>query len=126
MRRALRRGCVRALHYNDSRRGCVQHRRLPHAWQGMKPFSRMGRPQISASAMVPGPALVTMTLHADIHSAMLLTKPSTSTRIPPGKCLPACRQPDSVWCTADLLSLKPSAASIGLTSHPSKLRTPIT
>ena len=64
---------------------------MPRAWQGMKPLSTMGRPQMSASAMVPGPALVTMTLHADIHSAMLLTKPFTSTRMPPGKCLPAHR-----------------------------------
>ena len=34
---------------------------LPSSWQGTKALSTMGSPQISASLMVPGPALVMMT-----------------------------------------------------------------
>ena len=35
----------------------------------------MGRPRVMASAMVPGPALVTMQSTAPIHSSMFATKP---------------------------------------------------
>ena len=42
-------------------------------------MSRMGRPLIKASAMVPGPALVMMQSEADIHSWMLFTKPCSRT-----------------------------------------------
>lgn len=38
-----------------------------------------GSPQMEASAIVPGPALVTKTSEAFIHSSMLLTKPCTFT-----------------------------------------------
>lgn len=34
---------------------------LPSSWQGTKALSTKGRPQMSASLMVPGPALVMMT-----------------------------------------------------------------
>ncbi len=34
---------------------------LPSSWQGTKALSTMGSPQMSASLMVPGPALVMMT-----------------------------------------------------------------
>lgn len=44
----------------------------------------MGSPQISASAMVPGPALVMTTSEAAIHSWMLSTKPHATTRMPLG------------------------------------------
>lgn len=47
----------------------------------------MGRPQISASAIVPGPAFVMMVSLAVIHSAMFVTKPHTLTFNPPGKLL---------------------------------------
>jgi hypothetical protein len=41
-----------------------------------------GSPQMDASAMVPGPALVTSASDAFIHSSMLSTKPLTWTRTP--------------------------------------------
>mmetsp|Transcript_23950 Transcript_23950/g.65728 ORF Transcript_23950/g.65728 Transcript_23950/m.65728 type:complete len:235 (-) Transcript_23950:655-1359(-) len=44
----------------------------------------MGRPEIRASAIVPGPALVMMQSHAPIHSWILLTKPVALTGMPPG------------------------------------------
>lgn len=42
---------------------------------GRKVLSMMGSPRIIASAIVPGPALVTMQSTAPIHSSMLDTKP---------------------------------------------------
>lgn len=36
-------------------------------WQGTLPLSRMGRPLMRASAMVPGPALVMIVSTAAIH-----------------------------------------------------------
>mmetsp|Transcript_24416 Transcript_24416/g.62069 ORF Transcript_24416/g.62069 Transcript_24416/m.62069 type:complete len:209 (-) Transcript_24416:945-1571(-) len=59
---------------------------LPSSWQGMLPLSRMGRPEMSASAMVPGPALVMMASLAAIHSWMLFTNPVATTLRPPGLC----------------------------------------
>mmetsp|Transcript_21581 Transcript_21581/g.69771 ORF Transcript_21581/g.69771 Transcript_21581/m.69771 type:complete len:267 (-) Transcript_21581:322-1122(-) len=53
---------------------------LPSSWHGMQPLSTTGRPVMSASAMVPGPALVMMASLAPIHSDMLVTKPHTLTR----------------------------------------------
>ena len=39
----------------------VTYGMLPSSWQGTKALSTMGSPQMSASLMVPGPALVMMT-----------------------------------------------------------------
>mmetsp|Transcript_11411 Transcript_11411/g.36448 ORF Transcript_11411/g.36448 Transcript_11411/m.36448 type:complete len:201 (-) Transcript_11411:752-1354(-) len=44
-----------------------------------------GSPRVQASAMVPGPALVTITSAADIHSCTFETKPSTRTSNPSGQ-----------------------------------------
>lgn len=53
-------------------------------WQGTLPLSRMGRPLMSASAMVPGPALVMIVSAAPIHSWTLSTNPTATTWLPPG------------------------------------------
>ena len=53
---------------------------LPSSWHGMAPLSSSGTPRMSASAMVPGPALVMTTSEAPIHSSMLLTKPLATRR----------------------------------------------
>mmetsp|Transcript_13700 Transcript_13700/g.29412 ORF Transcript_13700/g.29412 Transcript_13700/m.29412 type:complete len:237 (+) Transcript_13700:1130-1840(+) len=57
---------------------------LPSSWPGTLPFSRIGSPLMSASAMVPGPALVTMTSQPAIHSCRLSTKPHATTLMPLG------------------------------------------
>mmetsp|Transcript_946 Transcript_946/g.3615 ORF Transcript_946/g.3615 Transcript_946/m.3615 type:complete len:300 (-) Transcript_946:624-1523(-) len=54
---------------------------FPASWHGMKPLSIIGRPQISASAIVPGPAFVIMQSHADMYSDMLFTNPRTHTLV---------------------------------------------
>mmetsp|Transcript_20950 Transcript_20950/g.67698 ORF Transcript_20950/g.67698 Transcript_20950/m.67698 type:complete len:206 (-) Transcript_20950:764-1381(-) len=48
---------------------------LPYSWPGRCELRRQGRPRVAASAMVPGPALVTMQSAAAIHSSMFCTKP---------------------------------------------------
>ena len=45
------------------------------SWPGINPNRSMGSPAMSASEMVPGPALVTSTSTAAIQSGMLRTKP---------------------------------------------------
>lgn len=60
---------------------------LPASWQGTKPLSRMGRPMMRDSTMVPGPALVMMMSQAAIHSSMLSTKPCTLMFMPSGQLL---------------------------------------
>mmetsp|Transcript_43128 Transcript_43128/g.63302 ORF Transcript_43128/g.63302 Transcript_43128/m.63302 type:complete len:230 (+) Transcript_43128:496-1185(+) len=52
---------------------------LPSSWPGRKEESMQGRPEMAASAMVPGPALVMMQSTAPIHSSMFFTKPLTTT-----------------------------------------------
>mmetsp|Transcript_5734 Transcript_5734/g.16932 ORF Transcript_5734/g.16932 Transcript_5734/m.16932 type:complete len:221 (-) Transcript_5734:719-1381(-) len=52
---------------------------LPASWPGRWLDSSVGRPRVAASAIVPGPAFVTMQSEAAIHSSMLFTKPSAVT-----------------------------------------------
>mmetsp|Transcript_42552 Transcript_42552/g.85377 ORF Transcript_42552/g.85377 Transcript_42552/m.85377 type:complete len:252 (-) Transcript_42552:436-1191(-) len=52
---------------------------FPDSWPGRKLLRTHGSPITEASAMVPGPALVTSRSEAAIHSSMLLTKPRTLT-----------------------------------------------
>mmetsp|Transcript_22143 Transcript_22143/g.52438 ORF Transcript_22143/g.52438 Transcript_22143/m.52438 type:complete len:206 (-) Transcript_22143:1280-1897(-) len=55
---------------------------FPASWPGRYDDSMQGRPQMEASAMVPGPALVTMASLARMYSSMLYTNPFTSTLTP--------------------------------------------
>mmetsp|Transcript_24824 Transcript_24824/g.57029 ORF Transcript_24824/g.57029 Transcript_24824/m.57029 type:complete len:313 (-) Transcript_24824:726-1664(-) len=52
---------------------------FPASWPGRKPESIVGSPTMAASAIVPGPALVTRQSDAIIHSSMFDTKPFTTT-----------------------------------------------
>lgn len=71
-------GTMHALGPPPLRRAAAPpHRRT---WHGTLPLSRMGSPAMSASAMVPGPALVMITSDAPIHSWMLSTKPAGQAR----------------------------------------------
>mmetsp|Transcript_2953 Transcript_2953/g.7131 ORF Transcript_2953/g.7131 Transcript_2953/m.7131 type:complete len:224 (+) Transcript_2953:64-735(+) len=49
---------------------------FPASCPGKWEDKRQGRPRVAASAIVPGPALVTMQSLAAIHSSMLSTNPS--------------------------------------------------
>lgn len=53
----------------------------PLTWPGMKSLRIMGSPLISASAMVPGPALVMMQSQAPIHFSIWVSNPRICRRI---------------------------------------------
>mmetsp|Transcript_23670 Transcript_23670/g.73966 ORF Transcript_23670/g.73966 Transcript_23670/m.73966 type:complete len:216 (+) Transcript_23670:208-855(+) len=62
---------------------------LPASWPGRWDDRRHGKPQQAASAMVPGPALVTIQSAAAIHSSMFSTKPRIVASTPSGHARPS-------------------------------------
>src|ERR1019366_6806007 len=61
----------------------MSHSMFPRSWPGRYQVMRRGSPAQRASAIVPGPALVTTTSGAVIHSAMLVPNPRHAPRRPP-------------------------------------------
>mmetsp|Transcript_25519 Transcript_25519/g.71777 ORF Transcript_25519/g.71777 Transcript_25519/m.71777 type:complete len:224 (+) Transcript_25519:64-735(+) len=60
---------------------------LPASCPGKWEDNKQGKPRVAASAIVPGPALVTMQSLAAIHSSMLSTKPRIVGFTLSGHCL---------------------------------------
>ena len=81
--------------------------------------ARTGRPRAHASAIVPGPALVTKQSATAIHSSMLLTKPQTLTETPschvvdssPVRATSFLPHTTTIWRLSPLLALPAASMS---------------